>query len=228
MWSAIFGPSMWDDIVLAQQGTGLHSLRQDAELGSQAVWNLLGLLVPAGAAVFLFAGRARDRALLNTCVALAAGLGVTLLTMAKEGTSLNTVGPVETALVILAVPGFLWLLQEARERGALVAVAIIGAMLLAAQTVSVLAGPTDPRPFTRPDASGGLQRTLDTAQVNAEVTRAKACPPDVAFSGQPWLAFVAERRMPGDQPDTYLTTQSSRLDDVQAQIAEDQPLCPAP
>jgi len=226
LWSAIFGPSMWDDVVLAQQGTGLRTVRQLAEFGSQGTWNLLGLLVPAGAAVVFLAGSTRDRALLRTCTALAAGLLITLLSMAKNGTGINVVVPVEAALVILAVPGVVWVLEAGRERRTLAAFAIAGTVLLAAQTASLFIEPADPRPFTRPDASGGFGPTLETDQVKAEVARAGRCDPVAAFSGPPYLAFVAGRRMPGGQPDGFLTAESSRLGDVRARVASDLPVCP--
>ena len=226
LWSAIFGPSMWDDVVLAQQGTGLRTVRQLAEFGSQGTWNLLGLLLPAAAAVILMAGSARDRALLHTCTALAAGLLITLLSMAKNGTGINVVVPVEAALVILAVSGVVWVLEAGRERRTLAAFAIAGTVLLAAQTASLFIEPADPRPFTRPDASGGFGPTLETSQVEAQVAQARRCDPAVAFSGPPYLAFVAGRRMPGGQPDGFLTAESSRLGDVRARVASDLPVCP--
>ncbi|MEK6228925.1 MAG: hypothetical protein AABM31_06320, partial [Actinomycetota bacterium] len=185
LWSAIFGPSMWDDVVLAQQGTGLRTVRQLAEFGSQGVWNLLGLLTPAAAAVVLMADGARDRALLRTCTALAIGLLITLLSMAKNGTGINVVAPAETALLILAVPGVVWAFDAGRERRTFAVLAVAGGLLMAAQTASLFVEPDDPRPFTRPDASGGFGPTLETARVEAEVARARRCDPGVAFSGPP-------------------------------------------
>ena len=66
VWTAIFGPAMWEAVVVAQQGTGLRTLKQVAEYGSQALWNLLGLLLPAIAALFVLHRRASDADLLRT------------------------------------------------------------------------------------------------------------------------------------------------------------------
>ena len=118
------------------------------------------------------------------------------------------------------------MLEAGRERRTLAAFAIAGTVLLAAQTASLFIEPADPRPFTRPDASGGFGPTLETDQVKAEVARAGRCDPVAAFSGPPYLAFVAGRRMPGGQPDGFLTAESSRLGDVRARVASDLPVCP--
>lgn len=226
LWTVVFGPSMWEDIVLAQQETGLRTVKVLAEVGSQGAWNLLGLLLPAGAAVVLLRERARDRDLLRTSSALAVGLLLTLLTMIKNGTGLNVVAPVEASLVILAVPGVAWAFAATPRPRAVQAAIALGLVLLVAQTVSLFAEPLDPRPFTRPDAFAAPETALKTPSVKAEVLRAGRCPEGVAYSGPPYLAFVAQRRMPGGQPDGFLTARSSRLTGVLTEIAADQPRCP--
>lgn len=209
LWTALFGPSMWSDVVVAQQATGLRSVRQLAEYGSQGLWNLLGLLAPAGAAVALLRDRALDRPLLRSCAALAAGLLLTLLTMVKTGTAMNVVVPVEAALVTLAVPGIVWALAGARPRALQAAIAA-GLVLLAAQTASLFTEPRDPRPFLRPDAAGGSGVALQTSEVRDEAARARRCRAGVAYSGPPYLAFVAERRMPGGDSPTAFSPPSPR------------------
>ncbi len=226
LWTAIFGPAMWDAVVVAQQGTGLRSVKELAEYGSQGLWNLLGLLLPAAAAVSLLRRRTEDADLLRTCAALAAGLLLTLLTVAKNGTGINVAAPIEAALVVLAVAGVAWAFAGARRRRGLQAGIAVGFVLLLTQTASLLAAPDDPRPFLRPDASAGLGPVLETPEVKAEVRRARACPAGVAYSREPYLAFLAERRMPANQPDGFLTVESSELTDVLAEIQADQPRCP--
>lgn len=225
LWTALFGPSMWGDVVVAQQATGLRTVKQLAEYASQGLWNLLGLLVPAGAAVALLRDRALDRPLGRTCAALAAGLLLTLLTMVKNGTGVNVVVPVEAALVTLAVPGVAWALADGRSRALRAAIAA-GLVLLVAQTASLFAEPRDPRPFVRPDVSSGFGAGLETSEVRDELARARRCEAGVAYSGLPYVAFVAGRRMPGGQPDGFLTAKSSKLTGVLAQIQADQPRCP--
>lgn len=226
LWTAIFGPAMWDAVVVAQQGTGLRTVKKVAEYGSQGLWNLLGLLVPAAAAAFALRRRAADADLLRTCAALAAGLLLTLPTMAKNGTGINVVAPVEAALVVLAVAGATWAFTGEHRRRALQAVTAIGFVLLLAQTASLFLAPEGARPFLRPDASVGLGPTLQTPAVEAEVRRARPCPPGVAYSGDPYLAFLAGRPMPANQPDGFLSAESSELGDVLAEIVADQPRCP--
>lgn len=224
LWTVVFGASLWQDVLLAQQATGLRAMKPFAEYGSQGAWNLLGLLVPAAAALLLFRHRARDRALLNTTAALAVGLLGTLLTMLKNGTSINVLVPVEAGLVVLAVCGAVWAFEERRStllRGAVGA----GALLLALQSASLFTHPTDPRPFLRPGASG-LGPALQSEDVRREEVRARRCPPRLPYSGPPYLAFVAERRMPASQPDGFLTLESSRLTDVLERVEADRPRCP--
>lgn len=225
-WTTVFGPSMWGDIVLSQQETGLRTVKVLAEVVSQAGWNLLGLLIAAGAAVLL-REHARDRDLLRTSAALAIGLLLTLPTMIKNGTGINVAVPIEAALVVLAVPGLVWSFSAApRPRRLVQGVIALGLVLVLAQTVSLFAEPDDPRPFTRPDAFDSPGTGQQSEEVRAEVARARRCPAGVAYSGVPYMAFIAERRMPAGQPDGFLTTMSSRLEKVLADVNADQPRCP--
>ncbi len=230
LWTAMFGSSMWGDVVLAQQGTGLRTVKELAEYTSQGTWNLLGLLVPGAYAVFALKdrveNRVEDRDLLRTCSALAAGLLLTMLTMAKNGTGINVVVPVEGALVILAVSGAVWAFTAQRPHRGLQVAIVAGVVLLGAQTASLFAQPSEARPFLRPDASAGLGPALQTPEVKAEVRRARACPPGVAYSGEPYFAFLADRRVTANQPDGFLTEESPRLAGTLAERKADRPVCP--
>ena len=47
----------------------------------------------------------------------------------------------------------------------------------------------------------------------------------MAYSGPPFLAFLADRAMPDDQPDQFLPSRSTHLEDVPARIDAVQPRC---
>jgi hypothetical protein len=47
----------------------------------------------------------------------------------------------------------------------------------------------------------------------------------VAYSGDPWIAFVAGRPMPGNQPDTFIIRQAETHAEFLAE-AEGTPRCP--
>jgi NAD(P)-dependent dehydrogenase (short-subunit alcohol dehydrogenase family) len=65
----------------------------------------------------------------------------------------------------------------------------------------------------------------DETQVEAAVAKAEACPPGVVYAGPPFIAFLADRRMPDDQPDQFLPSRSTHLADVQKRIDAAQPRC---
>jgi hypothetical protein len=50
--------------------------------------------------------------------------------------------------------------------------------------------------------------------------------PDAPYSGPPYLAFLAHRRMPGGQPDGFLPRHSPAFKEELAEVTADQPLCP--
>jgi hypothetical protein len=106
-------------------------------------------------------------------------------------------------------------------------VVIAGAAVLALlQVGSLLVRPGDPALFTRPLAASGGGRELSPAQVDAAVARIRACPPNVATSGPPFLAFAAGRRIAGDQPDQFILAHAPALGRFRAAADRDQPRCP--
>ena len=95
-----------------------------------------------------------------------------------------------------------------------------------AQSASLLVSPVTNTPFLYPTSErGAWGRAGSEAEVEREVAKAEACPPGVAFCGPPFLAFLAERPMPDDQPDQFLPSRSSHLADVQARMDAVQPRC---
>jgi hypothetical protein len=94
------------------------------------------------------------------------------------------------------------------------------------QVGSLLVAPSDPAVFTRPSADSGPGWDLSPDAVDAEVARMRACPPGVAASGPPYLAFVAERRIAGDQPDQFIVQHAPVYAAQRAVIDADRPLCP--
>ncbi|MGZ4176919.1 MAG: hypothetical protein ACXVUX_11945 [Solirubrobacteraceae bacterium] len=224
------GSGFWRDVVIAQLHSGSRGLGALGGFWAQAGWNVVGLLVCAGAAVVLRA-RAREPRLLTISIALAAANLVTFLTNFKEGTGLNITVPVEASLVPLAACGVVFALRVARERPAPAARWAAAACLLAlaftlAQTISLLAVAPKPIPFLRAFSAPAWGVTLTAPQFDASVDAARACPPGEAYAGPPLVALAAGRTPPAGQPDSFLPTHSSTLAAVGAQIAATQPVCP--
>lgn len=198
--TALYGGDLWSAIVIAQSESGTTALRQLPGLLAQEAWNALPLVVPAGLALLLRA-RAADPALLRA-VAAAAGGGLLLgLTVVKAGTYVNAVQVAEPPLLVLAACGAAWALERSRAWRAVAAAALL---LLVAQSGSLLLDPADPRPYVRPFAEQGPRRLLSGEQVQALARAARACPPGAPYPGIPYVAFVAGRRVPGDQPDLFI------------------------
>ncbi len=104
---------------------------------------------------------------------------------------------------------------------------IAGAAVLALlQVGSLLVRPGDPVLFTRPLATSGGERELSPAQVDAAVARIRACSAGSVTSGPPYLAFVAGRRIAGDQPDQFILAHAPALGRFRAAAERDQPRCP--
>jgi hypothetical protein len=100
-------------------------------------------------------------------------------------------------------------------------------LLLVMQSISLLVDPGDPVIARRPFARSGLQYALSSKAVNRQVAQARACPRRLAYSGAPFVAFLAGRRMPGNQPDLFIIG-ASALDASFAQRAQrDIPRCPS-
>lgn len=219
----LFGEGLFRDAVTAQLHSGYRGLHLMAGILGQAGWSLLGLLAAGLALAVAGRGRIRDVALARVWIGLVAGLGLTVLTTAKQGTGLNVLVPVEAALVPVAAAGCA-LVAQIRGR----VVALGGVAFTLAQSGALIAIPRDTvTPFIYPTSErGAWGRLLTGQQVEAAAAVARACPPGVAFSGPPLLAFVAHRPPPGGQPDGFLTVRSPTLAGVAAAIAADPRRCP--
>ena len=113
------------------------------------------------------------------------------------------------ALLVLAACGAVWVLERSR---AWRPVAGAAALLLAAQSASLLLSPGDPRPATRPFATSGPQRVLSDAQVQRLAAEARTCPPGLPYPGTPFVAFVAHRSVPAGQPDYFILRAKTNAD----------------
>jgi hypothetical protein len=220
----LFGAGrLYDDLVVAQQQVGWYSVHQVGAYAVQGAWNLLPLLVPAGFGL-AFRDQARDPVLLRTLTAAALAALVLVGTIAKTGTYLNTIVLLEPPLVALAAAGAVWVIRAARPRWGFAAVAAALA-LTTVQVVSFVVAPDDPRWFLRPfSARGHVWTSADTAGL--AVAAARRCPAGVAYSGQPFIAFVARRRMPGEEPDQFLMAKSPVASRAATKAAADTPRCP--
>jgi hypothetical protein len=221
--TAVFGTALWRETVVAQLQVGHHPLHYVGGLWAQAAWNLAPLAIPAVAAVVL-RERAREPRLVVTTAAAAVGGLLLVISVYKNGTYLNVVQISEAPLLALAAAGAAWLV-EIRALPA-VAITLCLALLGVAQVASLLVNPDNPRPFARPAAATAPRRTLSPAGVDRANDAARACPPRLAYSGPPYIAFLANRRMPGHQPDQFIIA-NAREDARFARLAaNDQPRCP--
>jgi hypothetical protein len=224
VFGAIFGSGLWEHLVTAQADTGWRALDDLAGAYAQLAWNLLPLLVWVPFAVLPRA--AADRRLLATTAGLFAGLAATLLTLTKNGTGLYVAAAVEVAAVPLAGAGIVALLRRGRRRGLVVAAGAAAGALLLVQSASLVAAPERPRAFVRPGASIGYAVGLTDAQVDRMAAQARACPPGVPYSGQAFVALLARRPMPGDQPDTFIVQTAETHRDLLARVRADGDRCP--
>jgi hypothetical protein len=221
-FTLLFGFGLWDDTVLAQLSSGRRGLDTLKGVWGQALWSSIGLVALAAIAWWRRAA-ARDAAQLKVLVALAVAMLATLITTTKEGTSLNVLVPIEAALLPLALTGAV---MVPKRPLAIAGVAALFVFTFAA-SASLLASPDTRSPFLFPTSErNAWGRTGSDAVVRAEVAKAGACPPGVPYGGPPFLAFLADRPMPDDQPDQFLPSRSTALKDVQARIDAVQPRCP--
>jgi hypothetical protein len=226
---AVFGTAVWRDTVVAQFQSGhipFHSLA--GEFG-QIAWHLSGLVVAALLA-WRYRRRARDGRTLLIAGAAAFATLVTLVTVWKLGTSLNSVVPAEVTLVPLAVSGIA--LAVAAQRRWAAAIGVIGCAFAVVQALSLIAHPLIEgarpiHPFLRPGSSHSYGITMSAAEVDRAVADARRCPPGVPYSGTPYIAFLAGRRMPGDQADQYLIHLAPTLKAARDAIAAEPARCPA-
>jgi hypothetical protein len=220
----VHGSDVLEQTVRAQRETGLNAARDLGGYLVQAAWNL-GPLVLLAALAWPHRARALEPSLLGTLAALLAGCLLLAGSLLKDGSSLNVVTPAEPPAVALAAAGLAWTWSAGRS-AALRAAGAALVLLLLAQSASLLLSPEDPRPFTRPGSANANGRVLGDAGVRAAVARARACPPGAAYSGPPYLAFAADRRMPGNQPDEFLVNEAARLRAFRDRAVADQPRCP--
>lgn len=217
-FTALFGTGFWTHTVEAQLYSGGRDFDNLKGVWGQAAWNLAGLLVGAGLALAA-RERMRDPALLRVAAGAAAALLLTVATNYKEGTGLNILVPVELALLPLAVAG-----AAAGRRPALAVAAIVFTL---AQSASLIASPRTATPFIYPTSErGAWGRLADDSRVRGEEEAARKCPPGVAFAGQPYYAFIAERPMPADQPDQFLTRRSDVLEEYETRMFAETERCP--
>lgn len=232
--TSVFGGGLWRDTVRAQSQSqsGYRGMRNLAGVWAQAAWTLVWLILPAGGAVALRARGRRPRLAL-TLAALAAAMGLTALSTAKNGTGLNVLTPVEALLVPLAVAGTTWGLAAVRVRGVragcglLASVFMVLALVMSvAQGISLLTNPHAGMPFLRPGLNAGWGIELTPEQVDAAVAAARACDPRLASSSSAYVTFLAHRRPPGNQPDGFLPAHAAVLAPVLSEVLADRPLCP--
>lgn len=225
---AAFGVGVWRDAVHAQSQVGIASLHYVGGLVAQGAWNELPLVLPAAAGVWLVwthREQPLDMELMRTLVAATLAGLLLALTVFKRGSYINVLVVAEPPLLVLAAAGAVW--SARRSRTASVAIGLLG-VLLAAQIVSLLVDPANPPIAKRPGAQSGLQWTAGPATVERTVDRARRCPPARAYSGDPYYAFLSDRRMPGDQPGEELfMSEHASVDAAFARRASaDQPRCP--
>jgi hypothetical protein len=223
---AVFGGGVWRDAVQAQLQVGRPPLHYSGGLLAQAAWTEFALVIGAVAAVWLaYRGEpsVTDRELVRTLAAAALGGLALALTVFKRGSYINVLVVAEPPLLVLTVCGALWSVE--RWRASRPVVALLGA-LLALQSISLLTSPGDPWAAKRPGARSGLAWSAGPAEINREVAAARRCPLGEAYSGGPYVAFLAGRRMPGYQPDVFILANAPAVASFAARAARDQPRCP--
>jgi hypothetical protein len=224
---AAFGTGVWREAVQAQLQVGRASLHYAGGLIAQGAWSELPLVLVAAAGTRLVWSRRQqpvERELMRTLVAAAVAGLVLALTVFKHGSYINVLVVAEPPLLVLAAGGAAWSLQ--RSRAAVLAVGLLG-VLLAAQIVSLLVDAGNPPVAKRPGAQSGLEWTAGPSTVNRMVDAARRCPATDAYSGDPYYAFLANRRMPGDQPDLFMLANAPIDASFARKAAADQPRCPS-
>ncbi len=214
---AIWGGAAWDNVVVAQRQSGARGAADVARLLAEGAWNSGPVLALAALAWPLRRRLGDPRLAAALAVGAAAATG-TLVTLVKDGSYHNVLVVAEPLALPLAAAAALAAVR-ARQGPVVLAVAACTAFL-AVQSLSVLASPEDPAPLPSP---GGV-RIASSAEVAAEARAARACGPR-PFSGTPYGAFVARRRMPGDQPDQFILASPVHRRAAEA-AAADAPRCP--
>lgn len=227
---AVWGRPLIDNLVVAQGQAGFQPEILPG-LYAQAIWNLAPLVALAALAL-LARDRARDAALLRTLVALLAGSLALVVTFVKDGSYLNVLAVIEPAAVPLAAAGLVWLVEgrswPGRGRRFVPLAAFASCVFVAAQSLGVLLSPANPIVFGNPFLSRPPGQELSDEGVRQAAARARACPPGVPYSGSPFVAFVAGRQLPADQPDQFIVAKAATHFDLQERIIRARPGCPSP
>jgi hypothetical protein len=191
----LWGGDLWSGILVAQSQSGWTDGGDLPGLLAQEAWNVGPLAVAAAGGLLTMRG---DDVLARALAAAALG-GLALgLTVLKQGTYVNAIQVAEPPLLVLAACAVAW--ARGRWRPLLAA----AGALLALQSASLLVSPGDPWAHTRPFADAGPRRLLSEAEVARFAAAARACPADAPYPGIPFVAFVAGRRPPADQPDPFV------------------------
>ena len=148
----------------------------------------------------------------------------------QVGAYINLAVVVEPPLLALSAAGVAWAWES---RSAIKGIArvgtAVGALLLAlgvAQAGGLLFSPSAPWPFARPGSSSTLGWKDSPSQVDAELARIARCPSRLAYSGPPYFAFLAHRRMPGGQGDPFITANAPINAGFLGRARHDRPRCP--
>jgi hypothetical protein len=225
---ALFGQSLFGDVVTAQLQTGTRRLHDIFGFYAQGAWNIFPFVLLAVLA-FAYRARCHDEPLLRTLIALFASSLILLGSVAKLGSDLNVLAVVEAPGVALAAAGLILLFTGGPVRvplhRAVRAVAVFCAILVVVQSASLVLSPSDPRIFIRPFSRLAHERKLSSEQVDQQADRARRCPRGEAYSGDPYVAFIARRPMPGNQPDPFIVANAG-IHATLRRAADAAPRCP--
>lgn len=221
-----FGGAVWREAIRAQLQVGRAPLHYVGGLLAQGAWNEFALVLGAGVALWSRRERTGHAdALLWTVAAAAIGGLVLALSLFKRGSYLDVLVVAEPPLFALAVCGA----ARGLERGGAARIATIAlTAVVAVQSLSLLTSPSDPWAARRPGARSGLQWTASPREVDRVVAQIDRCPAGRAYGGSAYLAFVAGRRMPGNQPDLFMLAAAKVDAGFAARAARDVPVCPGP
>jgi hypothetical protein len=224
-----FGTALWRDTIVAQFESGHIPLHSVAGEVAQIGWHLVGLVV-AAALAWRYRGAARDPRTLRLAGIVATATLVTLVSIWKQGTSLNSLVAVEASLVPLAVTGIA--LAARRHPRWPAVIGVVGVAFALVQGLSLVVHPLIEgrrplHPFLRPGSGPSYGVTMTSAEVDHAVSDARRCPPGVPYSGTPEIAFIAHRRMADDQADQYLINLAPTLKKTRGAIAREPSRCPA-
>lgn len=215
----VWGGVLFDGVVTAQGEVGFQPDVVPGYL-AQAAWNVGPLLV---AALPLVRGRSAvdDQALLRSTAALTAASLLLVLTVLKRGSYLNVIQVVEPAMVALVFCA----LAVSAVRVQVAALLLLGVVL--AQSAALVIAPGDPKAFSRPFSAKAGGWVLSGEEVDARIAAARACPDGMPYSGDPYLAFLADRRMPGDQADLFILRWApATLAPQRARLTAEEAVCP--